>query len=112
LAGGARRQPVLGRNLFLHADAGASPGWGRRGGGADGARAVLSGDALPLLAGGPARSGRGAALRMSPSEIGGSPALELRGVRKTFRQGAVEIAVLNGVDLSLQSGEIVALVGP
>jgi lipoprotein-releasing system ATP-binding protein len=40
------------------------------------------------------------------------PALELRAVRKTFRQGAVEIAVLNGVDLALAAGEIVALVGP
>jgi lipoprotein-releasing system ATP-binding protein len=40
------------------------------------------------------------------------PALALRGVRKTFRQGGVELAVLNGVDLTLRPGEIVALVGP
>ena len=40
------------------------------------------------------------------------PALELRGVRKVFRQGNVELAVLNGVDLVLAPGEIVALVGP
>jgi lipoprotein-releasing system ATP-binding protein len=40
------------------------------------------------------------------------PALELRGVRKVFHQGGVELAVLNGVDLALHSGEIVALVGP
>ena len=40
------------------------------------------------------------------------PALELRGVRKVFRQGAAELAVLNGVDLALAPGEIVALVGP
>ena len=40
------------------------------------------------------------------------PALELRGVRKVFRQGGVELAVLNGVDLVLNPGEIVALVGP
>ena len=40
------------------------------------------------------------------------PALELRGVRKVFRQGNVELAVLNGVDLRLAPGEIVALVGP
>jgi lipoprotein-releasing system ATP-binding protein len=39
-------------------------------------------------------------------------ALALRGVRKVFRQGGVELAVLNGVDLALQPGEIVALVGP
>jgi lipoprotein-releasing system ATP-binding protein len=41
-----------------------------------------------------------------------SAALALRGVRKVFRQGGVELAVLNGVDLALQPGEIVALVGP
>jgi len=41
-----------------------------------------------------------------------SPALELRGVRKVFRQGTVELAVLNGIDLALMPGEIVALVGP
>jgi lipoprotein-releasing system ATP-binding protein len=40
------------------------------------------------------------------------PALELRGVRKVFRQGNVELAVLNGVDLILAPGEIAALVGP
>jgi len=39
-------------------------------------------------------------------------ALELREVRKVFRQAAVELAVLNGVDLALAPGEIVALVGP
>ena len=41
-----------------------------------------------------------------------APALEMRGVRKVFRQAAVELAVLNGVDLALEPGEIVALVGP
>jgi lipoprotein-releasing system ATP-binding protein len=40
------------------------------------------------------------------------PALALRGVRKVFRQGGVELAVLNGADLELMPGEIVALVGP
>jgi len=43
---------------------------------------------------------------------GAQPALELRGVRKVFRQAAVELAVLNGIDLALAPGEIVALVGP
>jgi lipoprotein-releasing system ATP-binding protein len=40
------------------------------------------------------------------------PALELRGVRRVFRSGGAEIVVLNGVDLALAAGEIVALVGP
>jgi lipoprotein-releasing system ATP-binding protein len=41
-----------------------------------------------------------------------APALELRDVKKAFRQGGVELRVLNGVDLALHPGEIVALVGP
>lgn len=43
---------------------------------------------------------------------GASPALELRGVRRVFRQGDTQLPVLNGIDLTLHSGEIVALVGP
>ena len=38
--------------------------------------------------------------------------LELREVRRVFRQGGTELPVLNGIDLALQRGEIVALVGP
>jgi lipoprotein-releasing system ATP-binding protein len=40
------------------------------------------------------------------------PALELRGVRRVFHQGEVALRVLNGIDLMLRAGEIVALVGP
>ena len=39
-------------------------------------------------------------------------ALELRGVRRVFKQASTELHVLNGVDLVLQPGEVVALVGP
>ena len=46
------------------------------------------------------------------SEEPGAPALELRGVRRVFRQGGADLVVLNGVDLALRAGEIVALVGP
>ncbi len=41
-----------------------------------------------------------------------SEALELRGVKRTFRSGAGDLPVLRGVDLTLRSGEIVALVAP
>ena len=41
-----------------------------------------------------------------------APALELRGVVRTFRQGDAELRVLRGADLRLQAGEIVALVAP
>jgi lipoprotein-releasing system ATP-binding protein len=39
-------------------------------------------------------------------------ALELRAVRRTYRSGDGELAVLRGADLALRAGEIVALVAP
>jgi lipoprotein-releasing system ATP-binding protein len=40
------------------------------------------------------------------------PALELRGVRRIYQAGGEEITVLAGVDLAVQPGEVVGLVGP
>jgi lipoprotein-releasing system ATP-binding protein len=40
------------------------------------------------------------------------PALGLRGVARTFRQGRSALHVLKGVDLEVAEGELVALVGP
>jgi putative ABC transport system ATP-binding protein len=38
--------------------------------------------------------------------------LEARNVTKTYREGRHEVAVLHGVSLSVERGEVVALVGP
>ena len=45
------------------------------------------------------------------SDLGNS-VLELRGVSKSFAQGAEKLTVLQGVNLSVSKGEVVALVGP
>ena len=42
----------------------------------------------------------------------GAPALELRQVTRTYRQGGTALEVLRGAALTLKQGEVVALVGP
>ena len=42
----------------------------------------------------------------------GTTVLDLRGVSKSFAQGGGELKVLQGVDLAVSKGEVVALVGP
>ncbi len=41
-----------------------------------------------------------------------TPRLRLAGIRQTFHQGETKLEVLRGIDLTIYSGEIVALVGP
>jgi lipoprotein-releasing system ATP-binding protein len=41
-----------------------------------------------------------------------SPVLQLKDVRRNFEQGGETLHVLNGVNLSIKRGEIVALLGP
>jgi putative ABC transport system ATP-binding protein len=40
------------------------------------------------------------------------PIIELAGVRKTYRTGAIEFEALRGVDIAIGGGEYVAVVGP
>ena len=39
------------------------------------------------------------------------PVIQLTGVSKTYRTGANEVRALRDVDLSIQSGEMVAIMG-
>jgi putative ABC transport system ATP-binding protein len=47
----------------------------------------------------------------SPQEVAG-PTLTARGLTKVYRSGDVEVRALDGVDFTLQAGELVVLLGP
>ncbi len=40
------------------------------------------------------------------------PAIVLRGITKTYKTGTLEVPVLHGIDLTVQRGEYVAIMGP
>ena len=42
----------------------------------------------------------------------GRPLIELAGVQKVYRTGKVAFQALRGVDLSIEDGDMVAIVGP
>ncbi len=46
------------------------------------------------------------------SKITGNPALQLQSVYRTFEQGGKKLEVLRGANLTVNGGEVVALVGP
>lgn len=41
-----------------------------------------------------------------------TPAVEAAGLRKTYRSGSTAVEALRGIDLTIQRGELVAIVGP
>ena len=47
-----------------------------------------------------------------PPTAGGSPLIRLVGVEKVYRTGKLEYPALRGVDLTIDDGEMVAIVGP
>jgi putative ABC transport system ATP-binding protein len=47
-----------------------------------------------------------------PSPTKRAPLIELNGVERTYRMGKVDYRALRGIDLSIDSGEMVAVVGP
>jgi putative ABC transport system ATP-binding protein len=49
---------------------------------------------------------------MTDTTVTGTPAYELRGVSRIYGQGAAEVAAVRDVDLTIDEGELVALVGP
>ncbi len=47
-----------------------------------------------------------------PGPAAGAPVIEMRGIGKTYRSGRLEVEALQGVDLDVNSGDFLAIVGP
>src|SRR6185503_5534174 len=50
-------------------------------------------------------------LGCAESENGTAAVIELKGVTKTYRTGGLEVEVLHGIDLTIEAGEFVAVIG-
>src|ERR1700728_1979707 len=49
---------------------------------------------------------------MTKAVTNGQPLISIRGLRKTYHAGEVDVQALRGVDLDVQPGEFVSIVGP
>src|SRR5690606_30563583 len=97
------------RALFPVAAPGGDGSRRNRLGGADGAGAVVPGDAVSCLACRQARSRRSAAVRMMAQDV---PLLELRAVDRRYDEGERKLVILDGAEFSMARGETVALIAP
>jgi putative ABC transport system ATP-binding protein len=53
-----------------------------------------------------------APVALGPATTVGSPLIRLEGVEKVYRSGKLEYPALRGIDLTINNGEMVAIVGP
>jgi len=49
---------------------------------------------------------------VSESSADGDPVIDIIDVRKSYQRGGMEIPILNGIDLTVRSGEFLAIMGP
>ena len=48
----------------------------------------------------------------APTPVVGGPVIDLRGIAKSYKTGALEVTALRDVNLRIETGEMVAIVGP
>jgi putative ABC transport system ATP-binding protein len=56
-----------------------------------------------------------AGIRQQTAEVngtGGAPIMEVKNLRKVYREGTTDVVAVDGVSLSLQPGELLAVIGP
>ena len=49
---------------------------------------------------------------VNESSADGNTVIDVIDIRKSYHRGGMEIPVLNGIDLTVRSGEFIAIMGP